>query len=112
MSTKSKGPSKSQTTTVGTESRNGLTAEEERALRMRFGLAGDDDTALPQKHEGNAEIAAKLREIEKRAFAMAGRTPGEMTDGDVAKAKIVSALRDKTQAAAPKAGKPTKKRDA
>ena len=77
---------------------------------MRFGLAGNDELALPQKHQGNADVAAKLREIERRAFAMTGRTPGEMS-GDGAKAKIVSALRGKTRvtAAAPK--KPSTKRD-
>jgi len=110
MSSKPKAPSRSSTTTVDPGTRPGLTAEEERALRMKFGLAGDDDMELPQKHEGNADLAAKLREIEKRAFAMTGRTPGEMTG---TKAKIVTALRDKARASAEGAkAKPTKKRDA
>jgi DNA-directed RNA polymerase sigma subunit (sigma70/sigma32) len=95
MSTKRTGTPKTSrgatetTTTVGT----GLTAEEERALRMRFGLAGDDDLPLPDKAGGNAEVLAQLRDIERRAFAMTGRTPGEAPK---TKSKIVSALKDKT----------------
>lgn len=78
------------TTTVGA---GGLTAEEERALRMRFGLAGDDDLALPDKSGGDPAVLAQLKAIERRAFAMTGRSPAEAPQ---TKSKIVSALKDKS----------------
>ncbi len=102
MSTKRTGSPKSRgatetttTTTVGTGV--GLTAEEERAIRMRFGLAGDDDLELGDKAGGNADVMAKLKEIERRAFEMTGRSPaaGGATLKKT-KAKIVSALKDKS----------------
>lgn len=88
------GVSKTTTTTVET---TGLTAEEERAIRMRFGLAGDDDLVLPDKAHGNADIMAKLKEIEARAFAATGRSPLDNGGTAKTKAKIVSALKSKSK---------------
>lgn len=108
MSTKrSGGPTKRSgatdtTTTVGTNA--GLTAEEERALRMRFGLAGTDDLELGDKSGGNADVLAKLKEIERRAFEMTGRSPAS----GKTKSKIVSALREKGAEATASAAKAPK----
>lgn len=96
----SRGATETTTTTVGTGvgQKVGLTAEEERAIRMRFGLAGDDGLALDDKAGGNADVMAKLQEIERRAFEMTGRSPaGNGGTLKKTKSKIVSALRDKSK---------------
>lgn len=76
----------------------GLSAEEERALRMRFGVAGGDDLPLPDKSGGDPAVLAKLQEIERRAFAMTGRSPSGGLAEPATKSKIVAALKDKTEA--------------
>lgn len=53
--------------------RSGLQPEEEKVLRMRYGLVLPDDQPLPQKGEGRPDVQAKLLEIERRAFEMSGR---------------------------------------
>ena len=66
--------SKSRTTTQTTEVETTLEAEQERAVRMRYGFVAPDDLALPQKSAGLPdEVAAQLLEIERRAFEQSGR---------------------------------------
>ena len=65
-------PSAGRTTTVETTSKT-LEAEQERAVRMRYGFALPDDLPLPQKGEGHPDVAAQLLAIELRAFEASGR---------------------------------------
>jgi hypothetical protein len=82
----------------GMDQGQGLSAEEERAIRMRFGVAGSDDLPLPDKSGGDPAVLAKLQEIERRAFAMTGRSPSGGLAEPATKSKIVAALKDKTEA--------------
>ncbi len=49
-----------------------LTKEEEKVLRMRQGVAVDDDAPLEAK-TNNPELLAKLRDIEAEFFLRAGQ---------------------------------------
>jgi hypothetical protein len=110
MSTKRDAPSAKPTTgkrSVGSRAR--LEAEEERQLRMRYGLMVSDDHPLEQKGEGNAAVMAKLREIEQRAFEKSGRLAKMRAEAGVdepavigsstTKQKIVDKLKTKAGAA-------------
>ena len=84
-----------------------LTPEEEKVLRMSKGLVAPDSLELEWRGAGNADLQAKLREIEVRAFEQSGhlarlrKEAGVGDDGEAAakpsstKDKIISRLREK-----------------
>lgn len=116
MSTKRSAPSKGGrkgTEVVESRSgrRSGLTAEEEKVVRMSRGLGGPDGLELEHYvHSGNDDVRKKLAEIESRAFQMSGRidalrreagittadgpAPAQSAKGQAAKQKIVNRLRE------------------
>lgn len=80
MSTKRQAPSKASRagTSTGPKTQRStvtqkLEPEEERAVRMRYGLGVADDHPLDQKHGGRPDVMAKLKEIERRAFERTNR---------------------------------------
>lgn len=78
-----------------------LDPEEERVVRMRHGYRRPDDAPLPQKAEGDPELQAKLREIERQAFEASGRAEKMKEEAeaeakaDAKKQKIVDRLKKK-----------------
>lgn len=80
---------KSGRTQVATESTT-LTSLEEKVVRMRRGLRAPDSLTLERADGGNAEVAAKLAEIEQRALAHT------VAPTSATKRKIVEALRTKS----------------
>ena len=95
-----------KTTVVERETRD-LDPVEENVARMRNGLAGSDDLVLTQKGAGNADVMAKLRAIELRAFEESGRLDELRQEVGLAptnierdrKQKIVGGLRAKSRPA-------------
>ncbi len=82
-----------------------LSSEEERALRMRYGIGLDPEASLAGKCEDDAEAAEILLEIEARLVRQAGFRAGDAEKTDQAgpspveshlKRKIVRALRKKS----------------
>ncbi len=77
-----------------------VTAEEEKALRMRHGVSVETQTQLPQVHGGKAELADELlliemqllRGMKARQATMAKKT---MSPKNLAKDKIVRQLKTK-----------------
>jgi hypothetical protein len=88
----------------------GLEAEEEKVVRMRYGLPASDDTPLPQKGEGHPDVLAKLREIERRAFEMTGRSPKANAPGPKVEARAQPAPRAQTARSAEPAPAPKKRK--
>lgn len=86
---------------AGLARHRGLTAEEEKVLRLRHGVGASQREALPQAAAGNAELADELLLMEMhllRAFrAHKGVTAARAvpTTRNAAKDKIVRALRKK-----------------
>ena len=76
------------TTQVRTET---LTPLEEKVVRMRHGLGAPETLELGMQAQGNAELAAKLADMERRALAHGARVEPD------AKSRIVSALRKKSR---------------
>ncbi len=77
-----------------------VTAEEEKALRMRYGAKVETKTALPQVHGGKAELADELLLIEMQLMrAMKARMAAAKAPQPAArnanKDKIVRALKTK-----------------
>ena len=80
-----------------------LTAEEEKALRMRHGVGTELQAPLPRAAGGNAEVEDELLLIEMqllRSMRARNKAPAAMAapasgEGAAAKAKIVRALRKK-----------------
>jgi hypothetical protein len=83
MTTKKRGTTKTRVKTAT------LSSMEEKVVRMRHGLRAPEGLVLETADQGNAELAAKLAEIERRVIAAAGARPSDT------KRKIVSALRRK-----------------
>lgn len=92
---------KTTTTTVteeSVESFDGLTPEEEKALRMHHGLSEPDEHELQFALGASEEAAAKLALMEKHlldAFGWGELETFQVQDEHVeAKARIIDALRD------------------
>ncbi len=101
----SKKPSTERTVAVSTESmrkaaRQGtLTAEEERALRMRHGVGAERGEPLGRVGQEHAEARAQIADIELAAFRAMGHIYGigkAQPQPSKAKEKIVRALRRKS----------------
>ncbi len=99
--------SKGTKTAVVTETRtkSGIEASEEKVVRMHHGYQAPDDLKLEQVGQDNPDIAARLREIELRAFEMSGRMDelraevgldSDTPDGST-KGKIIDRLSAKTR---------------
>jgi hypothetical protein len=76
------------------------TAEEEKALRMRYGAKVETTTELPQVHGGNSELADELLLIEMKLMQamkmrQAVKARATMSPKNLAKDKIVRALKTK-----------------
>ncbi|MFO0724899.1 MAG: hypothetical protein U1E65_14055 [Myxococcota bacterium] len=85
---------KAKTATVEAKSSE-LSAPEERALRMRFGLEVGPSQRLGSKAEGRPDVMAKLLEIERRAFVKSGRIDELRRQAGVEVAAPASAKKDK-----------------
>ena len=70
-----------------------VTAREEQALRMRYGVGVEKKTALPQAHGGNEELADELLFIEMQLLRglKAHQGPASKTKAAV-KSKIAAKL--------------------
>lgn len=105
-----RGRAKTETTHSGD---GGLSALEERALRMRYGLEVSDQLKLESKAPGRPDVMKKLLEIEHRAFEKSGRLAALRRAAGVEVAKPVAAKKDKIvgklKAKAKTAAKPTAK---
>ena len=90
------------TTTVISETR-GMTAEEERLLRMHAGASLAPDAALGSKLDGVADafrddVVARLRLIEAEALAaITGQDAAAGLEPGTKKSRIIAALRDKPE---------------
>jgi hypothetical protein len=75
-----------------------LEPEAERVVRMRHGYRLPDDAPLGSKAAGNAELEARLRELERQAFEQSGRLAAMKAEAEAdekaeaKKAKIVQGL--------------------
>ena len=75
-----------------------LTAEEERVLRMRYGVSVQPTARLELKGQDHAETRAKLAHIEKLAIdAMSTEQPAPApAAANSAKARMIQRLRDES----------------